>query len=71
MANFEYSGVTAEIRQSDVEDLLEKIDSLLAGRIASRAGLTDVGVDGDYDVTDDTEYAALIDATGKVMKKVK
>jgi len=69
MANFEYTGVTAGIRQSDVEGLLEKIDSTLAGKIAGLAGLTDAGADGDYDVTSDAEYNELIVQTMAITKK--
>lgn len=69
MANFQYSGITSALRQADVEGLLEKIDETLAGKIAGLAGITDVGADGDYDVTDDAEYAELIIQTQAIMKK--
>lgn len=69
MPNFQYTGVTAGIRQSDVEGLLEKIDSTLAGTIAGLASITDAGDDGDYDVTSDAAYNELIVQTQAVMKK--
>ncbi len=69
MANFQYSGVTPELRQADVEGLLEKIDEVLAGKIAGLAGISDAGADGDFDVTDDLEYSELMIQTQSVMKK--
>ena len=69
MANFEYTGITADLREADVEGLLEKIDSTLAGKIAGLAGITDVGADSDYDVTTDAAYTELIIQTQAIMKK--
>ena len=69
MANFQYSGVTPTLRQADVEGLLENIDEVLAAKIAGLASITDVGDDGDFDVTDDAEYVELITQTQAIIKK--
>ena len=71
MANFEYTGVTAGIRDAEWEAWLEDISSTTAGVIAGMAGLTDVLEDGDWDVTNDTEYNELLTQTRAFYKKVK
>ena len=69
MANFQYSGITASIRQYNVEGLLEDIPNVLAEKIATLAGIPDVGGDGDYDVSSDVPYERLMTQTMVMIKK--
>jgi hypothetical protein len=69
MANFQYSGITLAIRQPTVEGLLEDIPNVLAEKIADLAGITDVGNDGDFDVTNDVKYERLMTQTMVMIKK--
>ena len=71
MANFQYTGVTAGLRDAEWEAWLEDISSTTAGVIAGMAGLTDVGSDGDFDVTNDSGYTELLTQTRAFYKKVK
>jgi len=71
MAKFDYTGVTAGIRDNDWETWLEAAPQDVANTLAGIVGLTDVGADGDWDVVNDSNYNELLTQTRGFYKKVK
>ena len=71
MANFQYTNITGSIRDAAFEARLEKIGADEAAVLAGLAGVTDVGEDGDFDVTSDAAYTELYDQSIGFWKRVK
>ena len=72
MPNFEYTFTdTNSVRDATFEARLEAIGTVEAGVIAGLVPLTDVGDDGDYDVTTEAAYLSLLDEARGFWKKVK
>lgn len=68
---FDYTAVTAEIRDAEVEGFLADVaGSAFETRVVELAELADT-TGPTYDVADDSEYAALVLQTVAQIKKVK
>lgn len=72
MANFVYdAGITAALREADWETFMNGISFAAAGKLATAAGVTDVGADNDYDVLTDAAYTTLLNVTRGYYKNLK
>jgi len=68
---FDYTAVTAGIRNAEVENLLADVaGSAFEVRVATLAPLADL-TGPTFDVADDTEYAGLVLQTLAQLKKIK
>ncbi len=71
MANFEYSGVDAAIRDAEFEQFVERLSPEVAEQIADKAGLPDSDENDAYEVVGDAAYDALISETKGYLKTKK